>query len=328
MHVSDRQWTGRPAAGRPRLRVRLSARLDPVRPGADEARGHCRTSATSDPAISARPMCCAPATRASRRPRFSATCSRARFAVILAAQFIGRDAALAAGLGAFLGHLFPVWLRFKGGKGVATYIGILIGFAWIAAAGFRRDLVRGRRHHALFVAVGPCRQRGDCRRSCGCSARADVAILFIVLTALVFIMHRANIARLIAGTEPQDRKIRRPSRERRRSGRRCRADRRAAARLAAPDPQRECRAAHVPHPDQSFRRRARRARRPARSRAPRRCIAAGRICTIEDAERELAAARRKGISFVALGEPDYPLRLRMIDDRAAADRACAASSRR
>lgn len=57
-------------------------------------------------------------------------------AVILAAKLFGHDAALVAGLGAFLGHLFPVWLRFKGGKGVATYIGILIGFAWIAAVAF------------------------------------------------------------------------------------------------------------------------------------------------------------------------------------------------
>ena len=54
-------------------------------------------------------------------------------AVLVATHFSGQEAALAAGLGAFLGHLFPVWLKFKGGKGVATYIGVLIGLAWPAA---------------------------------------------------------------------------------------------------------------------------------------------------------------------------------------------------
>ena len=54
-------------------------------------------------------------------------------AVLLAAHFATPDAALVAGLGAFLGHLFPVWLKFKGGKGVAVYIGVLIGLYWPAA---------------------------------------------------------------------------------------------------------------------------------------------------------------------------------------------------
>ena len=57
-------------------------------------------------------------------------------AVIFAKAFGGYEAGLVAGLFAFLGHLFPVWLKFKGGKGVATYIGVLLGLAWPAAHGF------------------------------------------------------------------------------------------------------------------------------------------------------------------------------------------------
>src|SRR5207249_5871391 len=57
-------------------------------------------------------------------------------AVVIAGYFGGPNAAMLAGLGAFLGHLFPVWLKFRGGKGVAVYIGILIGLFWPAAIVF------------------------------------------------------------------------------------------------------------------------------------------------------------------------------------------------
>src|SRR5881409_2594489 len=58
-------------------------------------------------------------------------------AVVIAGYYGGPDAAMLAALGAFLGHLFPVWLKFNGGKGVATYIGVLIGFAaWKATLTF------------------------------------------------------------------------------------------------------------------------------------------------------------------------------------------------
>src|SRR6266487_3110598 len=57
-------------------------------------------------------------------------------AVVIAGYFCGPNAAMLAALGAFLGHLFPVWLKFKGGKGVAVYIGVLIGLFWPAAVVF------------------------------------------------------------------------------------------------------------------------------------------------------------------------------------------------
>jgi predicted Rossmann fold nucleotide-binding protein DprA/Smf involved in DNA uptake len=67
--------------------------------------------------------------------------------------------------------------------------------------------------------------------------------------------------------------------------------------------------AHVPRSDQSLWRRARRARRPARARPPRRRLWSDALCSREDAAAELKAARARGIDFVALGEPDYPSRL-------------------
>ena len=81
-------------------------------------------------------------------------------AVLLAQHRFGAATpALVAGLGAFLGHVFPVWLGFKGGKGVATYIGVLIALAWPVALAFRRHLGRGRRGDPLLVAVRPGRER-------------------------------------------------------------------------------------------------------------------------------------------------------------------------
>ena len=123
-------------------------------------------------------------------------------AVVLAAHFFGREAALAAGLGAVLGHVFPLWLKFKGGKGVATYIGVLLGLAWIATAIFG----------AIWLAVA-CLTRYSSLAALIASAltplmlwlmsRPDAAALYAVLTALLWFMHRANIARLLQGSEPK-----------------------------------------------------------------------------------------------------------------------------
>ena len=121
-------------------------------------------------------------------------------AVLLAAHFAGHDAALAAGLGAFLGHVFPVWLRFKGGKGVATYIGLLIGLAWpsalifcaiwlVVAAATRYSSLSGLIASALTPAV------------LWFLGHHDDALLMLLLTMLLWLMHRPNIQRLLAGTE-------------------------------------------------------------------------------------------------------------------------------
>jgi glycerol-3-phosphate acyltransferase PlsY len=120
-------------------------------------------------------------------------------AVLLAAHF-GTDAALIGGLGAFLGHLFPVWLKFKGGKGVATYIGLLIGLYWPAALLFC----------VIWLAVAAI-FRYSSLAALSASALTplslwffgftNVAAVFLLLTALLWIMHRQNIARLLNGTE-------------------------------------------------------------------------------------------------------------------------------
>jgi glycerol-3-phosphate acyltransferase PlsY len=121
-------------------------------------------------------------------------------AVIIAGYFGGPDAAMLAALGAFLGHLFPVWLKFKGGKGVAVYIGILIGLFWPAAIVFcviwlTTAVVTRYSSLAALVAsvVTPI--------FLWWFGHLALASLFAVLTLLLFYMHRENIRRLQAGTE-------------------------------------------------------------------------------------------------------------------------------
>jgi glycerol-3-phosphate acyltransferase PlsY len=121
-------------------------------------------------------------------------------AVLAAGYFAGPDSALAAGLGAFLGHLFPVWLKFKGGKGVATYIGLLLGLFWQGALIFC----------GVWLAVAAA-TRYSSLAALAASAVTPVvmwfwgventALLFLLLSSLLWIMHRGNIARLLAGRE-------------------------------------------------------------------------------------------------------------------------------
>jgi glycerol-3-phosphate acyltransferase PlsY len=130
-------------------------------------------------------------------------------AVLIARYFWGDDAVLIAGVAAFLGHCFPVWLNFKGGKGVATFIGILLGWAWPVAVIFCivwLIIAFAQRYSSLSALTA----------AVTAPIFAYVAGLYLdwidgprlaavtALLALVLIYnHRANIARLIEGTEPK-----------------------------------------------------------------------------------------------------------------------------
>ena len=121
-------------------------------------------------------------------------------AVIISGYLGGPDAAMLAGLGAFLGHIFPVWLKFKGGKGVAVYIGILIGLIWPAAILFCviwLALAFALRYSSLSALTASV----ITPLFLWWFGHAALAVLFAVLTLLLFYSHRENIKRLLAGTE-------------------------------------------------------------------------------------------------------------------------------
>ncbi|PTM98896.1 acyl-phosphate glycerol-3-phosphate acyltransferase [Mycoplana dimorpha] len=120
-------------------------------------------------------------------------------AAAIAARW-GLDAGIAAGFAAFIGHLFPVWLGFRGGKGVATYLGILLGLAPIMLAVFA----------AVWLAVAYLSRYSSLSALVATAAtpvvlwltgNEKVALLFAVLTLITWWKHRANIARLMKGTE-------------------------------------------------------------------------------------------------------------------------------
>lgn len=121
-------------------------------------------------------------------------------AVLIAANQYGNEIALLAGLGAFFGHLFPFWLKFKGGKGVATYIGVLLGIYWPAMICFAlvwmlfafvsrfsslAALIAAIITPIVLVAMG----------------QNQIAEMYTLLTLILWLKHLPNIKRLIDGTE-------------------------------------------------------------------------------------------------------------------------------
>ena len=121
-------------------------------------------------------------------------------AVLLARYWWSLELALLAGFAAFLGHLCPVWLRFKGGKGVATYLGILLALAWPAALVFALVwlAIAAVTHYSSLAALIASAATPPALWLLDHRLEAE---LFVVLTVLLWFMHRANIARLVKGTE-------------------------------------------------------------------------------------------------------------------------------
>lgn len=125
------------------------------------------------------------------------------FAVLLARLIVGADdAAQIAGLTSFLGHLFPIYLRFKGGKGVATFLGTAAALAWpvgMAAAGTWLITALVFRMSSLSALVAAA-SAPVWALILGAPA---IFVLLAVFAALIFVRHKDNISRLLSGTEPK-----------------------------------------------------------------------------------------------------------------------------
>ena len=121
---------------------------------------------------------------------------------VLIGLMLADNGGILAAIGAFFGHCYPVWLRFQGGKGVATYLGIALALywpsgliyaaVWLAAFAMLRYSSVGGMLAAISVPV-----------SAAALGRFELVPLFLLLTVLVLWKHRSNIMRLLTGTEPR-----------------------------------------------------------------------------------------------------------------------------
>lgn len=123
-------------------------------------------------------------------------------AVLVARAFAGEDAVQIAALAAFVGHCFPVWLGFKGGKGVATFLGIWLALAWPVGVACCLTWLVGAGLSRISSMGALCAAAGSTLWAVGLGYGTNL-ILGIVLTLLVYWRHSANISRIRAGTEPK-----------------------------------------------------------------------------------------------------------------------------
>ena len=128
--------------------------------------------------------------------------AKGAIAVLIARLAVGEDAAQVAGGMAFLGHLFPVWLRFRGGKGVATFLGTLLALAWpvglaACATWAVAALVTRISSAAALIAAATS------GLWCFYLGHGELLVLTFVLTILVYLRHWPNLQRIKAGTEPK-----------------------------------------------------------------------------------------------------------------------------
>ncbi len=122
--------------------------------------------------------------------------------VLLARYFAAEDAVQLAALAAFLGHCFPVWLKFKGGKGVATFLGLVLALAWpvgLCALATWAAVAAIMRYSSLAALMAA----GLSPLWAVLTGRGDVLALCLLLGILIYLRHWANITRLRAGTEPR-----------------------------------------------------------------------------------------------------------------------------
>jgi len=127
---------------------------------------------------------------------------KATLAVVLASSLFGPATGLAAAAGAIIGHLYPVWLKFRGGKGVATFFGGLLGLAWPAALAFAVVwlAVAWATRYSSAAALAATAGSPLVALAIGLD---QVALVFAALAALIWFKHSANIGRLLKGVEPK-----------------------------------------------------------------------------------------------------------------------------